>query len=239
MEEVVSFSVSATTVDRGDTVTLSWDVRGSEEINIYVGYVSQRFPGSSTVSTTPLQPIGATTYTIPDLPITSISFSLLWWDDPASQEITVTVRCPYTFFVEPVMSHSCPLGEVTEYPAAFQPFEHGFMIWYAGSDDLWVFYDEGRMNTPPDTWVEGPPIVFSESPPPGFFQPQRGFGKHWADSNMHEYMGWATAPEQAYTAKLQTTRVDWRGPDYYISLPDERVVFAQPRFGTGTWEFVP
>lgn len=108
----------------------------------------------------------------------------------------------------------CP-GAAWEYvPAAFQPFENGYMTWldipgrgkqifvvakdpYApGRPDVWSLY--------PDSWAEGELEDTIYTAPAGRYEPQRGFGKLWANNKfVRGALGWATAPERQTEATIQ------------------------------------
>jgi hypothetical protein len=111
--------------------------------------------------------------------------------------------------------------------AAFEPFEHGMMIWLGKT--IFVLFDNGDIWYPPDMWIEGESLNYPDLPPSGLFAPQRGFGKLWTtDATVRGRLGWATAPEQGYTLKRL-----WF--DTY-TLPDGRL-FQQ--IGEGTkWKYV-
>jgi hypothetical protein len=86
---------------------------------------------------------------------------------------------------------------------AWQPFEHGVMMWFAETDTIWVFQAtntalSGRLSIYRDSWTDtmGNP---SANPPAGRFTPQRGFGQVWqALGGSGSALGWALAPELGY-----------------------------------------
>ena len=66
--------------------------------------------------------------------------------------------------------------------------------------------------------------------------PVSGFGRVWGNiPEIRSRLGWATAPEQGYTMRVQRVEVT---PSiyvlYYLTLPDGRVVGT----GFGQWRFV-
>ena len=92
----------------------------------------------------------------------------------------------------------CPTtGETVLTHAASQPFEHGALFWNGdarliylldGSTTAWLRYT--------DTWNEGDPLGGYETPPAGFYEPVRGFGKLWREQpDVRTRLGWGTAPE--------------------------------------------
>lgn len=105
-------------------------------------------------------------------------------------------------------------------PAASQRFERGAMYWVANTGDIaswqagniWViFYDNARGSLVwqlyPDYWREGDPVSGGMTPPPGLFEPIRGFGKLWRENQfIRETLGWAVEPESADKAVEQYFR---------------------------------
>ena len=109
--------------------------------------------------------------------------------------------------------------------AAFMPFEHGLMLWLEDTNQIYVLNygaDEfgGMYSAYLDTWREGMPENDPNiQPPPGFLQPERGFGQAWRTyPGVRDALGWGTAPTQGYTALVVhddgTTVVN--GPDFRI-----------------------
>ncbi|MEO8286441.1 MAG: hypothetical protein ABI670_08385 [Chloroflexota bacterium] len=88
-------------------------------------------------------------------------------------------------------------------PTAYQPFEHGAMLWisrttYVQEKIIYVFFDEGTFQQFEDTYRDGQPASGGETPPRGLLEPVRGFGKVWREgtgARVRERLGWATSPE--------------------------------------------
>jgi LysM repeat protein len=111
-----------------------------------------------------------------------------------------------------------PTPTVLDIPAAFQPFEKGFMIWLGDRKRIWIaacctstIPRGGSWLAYDDTFVDGMPETDpSIVPPPGLYQPRRGFGLVWRTLNdtshggtLRDLLGWATALEQGYTAHVE------------------------------------
>jgi hypothetical protein len=139
---------------------------------------------------------------------------------------------------------SCPGAAYRNVPAAVEPFERGYMIWIdLGSEGkkIYVLYlsqQPGDFGPPPpyygvhdDTWAENQPANAGLTPPPGLYEPQRGFGKVWREYAWREKLGWATAPEQAEQATFQrfsTGAVLWiHGTDVVYVFGDLKAVYLQ------------
>ena len=82
---------------------------------------------------------------------------------------------------------------------AQQAFTTGVMIWRSDTQTIYGLADDGGWSAYPDTFVEGEPEQDpSLTPPPGFEQPIRGFGKVWREHpDLAERLGWAMTPEGA------------------------------------------
>ncbi len=103
------------------------------------------------------------------------------------------------------------------FSAASQRFERGAMYWipiaplyawrYTGN--IWVvFYDNARgslvWQVYASRWREGMPENGGLTPPPGLFEPIRGFGEVWRSvPSLRETLGWAVEPEQADRTIMQ------------------------------------
>ncbi|MCX7792504.1 MAG: hypothetical protein N2378_17860 [Chloroflexaceae bacterium] len=107
----------------------------------------------------------------------------------------------------------CPDRAYAGVPAAFQPFQHGTMIWLdlgEGRRVIIVIKDAGRPAPEPlyfltdDRYQEGEPLPPAENPPPGLYVPVRGFYKIWYGSRgQRQWIGYGTAPERAERANVQ------------------------------------
>jgi hypothetical protein len=89
--------------------------------------------------------------------------------------------------------------------AAEQNFEHGYMFWNGDARRIYVFSaSSNTWRSYADTWTEGEPPAAVLTPPPGTYQPVRGFGKLWLDQpEVRQALGWATGQERAVQAAWQ------------------------------------
>lgn len=113
----------------------------------------------------------------------------------------------------------CPVNGtlVVNLPAAVQAFERGTMIWVQGAPNIiYVLYNTGTYQRFVDTWQSGETAPIGEMPPPGFFEPLRGFGKVWRDNpTVKNGLGWAVAVETG----TSVTRQDFeRGAMLYAAV---------------------
>ncbi|MBL8161044.1 MAG: hypothetical protein JNJ61_03605 [Anaerolineae bacterium] len=164
-----------------------------------------------------------TAYVVQDIPVVSSYFT----------RPTPIPSCEPRFHFTPGDSdpYGCaaPVSIYTE-PGAYQPFERGFMLWRSGdravlvfSKDGWFsYYQEVNYDSLPDNPV-------TEEPPAGRIKPVSGFGRIWGNlSEVREALGWALAPEQAYTMTAQTSAASF----YYLTTPDGTVLQLRGNF---TW----
>jgi hypothetical protein len=134
---------------------------------------------------------------------------------------------------------------------AEQVFEGGRMLWIEEENLIYTLFGDGQL--PPensinysltsDTWTEDEPESDpSLTPPPGFYQPIRGFGKVWRENaRIREALGWAVAPEQGYNGFYQDSqrRDTWMGNTYYYYQSLDGHIFALQRYRRGWhWGFV-
>lgn len=98
---------------------------------------------------------------------------------------------------------------------AYQPFQRGAMLWISPTvqvfpnllgPTIYAFFDDGTFQQFDDIWKEGQPVSGGETPPPGLYEPVRGFGKVWREgtgARVRERLGWATAQEKGGAGAYQ------------------------------------
>ncbi len=167
-----------------------------------------------------------------------------------SATVDVTLHCPDAWFFDNP-PHTCAKSLAVTTPAAYQLFEHGFMIWLEWDHIIYVFFDDSQPanGMPPtaqalDEWKPGDPESDpSIVPPAGFYQPVRGFGLAWrTKDNVRSRLGWATAAESGYQTPYQcdAIRTAFNSPGYfhcYFRDVAGRVIeFRNDGWGSG-WKF--
>ncbi len=250
LPSILSFSVEPLEVDPGDTVTLHWSVTNADSIDI-VQRVPDTLPNYDIVN---LSATGEITQTI-------LERERLWHAYQLSaphgsglitQTITVTIRCPYTYFFSPLPEEdraewSCPDGQPIASTAAEQVFEDGRMIWLQYDDRIYVLFDDGTYQTFEDTWVAGQPdAVPGLTPPAGRTLPVRGFGKVWSsNADLRSRLGWALAPEKGFETQLQGGWIQCCAQSNVLNRPiyvrdlDGRIIRLWPgEVEPGQWRFV-
>jgi hypothetical protein len=220
--QVLIFEAHPAVIDAGGTVTLYWNTSGAVSVTVWRldpdGRLSESHNGSGT---------GTWTLSLPNV-LNNAQFMLFATDADGrytTDSVTVQVRCPYTYFFSPPWT-SCPASAATQVQAAYQPFENGFMVWRGDVRRIYVMLNSPiEFTVVEDTWREGETITLPGNPPAGLYAPTRGFGKAWLQVQSYSggSLGWATAPEQSYTASIQASS-DFRYPRLFFTLPDGRMV---------------
>lgn len=226
--QVITFTASPNPVERGGTLTLSWQVSGLDQIGITrlsesAGIYLESLWSEQYGGIFPAQ--GSLTYTIPDRYVEQIPFVLLNPGKGPLETLTVPIICPFA----ETFTDACPLTRQST-PAAFQPFENGYMVWRADTQAIYILYQNGHFEEYADTWVEGQPDVIDETPPAGYTVPQRGFGQVWGtQAAVREQLGWALGAETAYTMMVEVYPGVWNRPDTQrFTLPDGRLIDIYP-----------
>ena len=215
---IVSFSAAPDPVNAGSALTVSWEVAGVSTAIIEFYSTAQPNTPFTLLQDLPLS--GSTSVTVPatiagDVSITIWAANRWHYYSPTplyqrivSQTITVGVQHP---------------GATTLYAqAAYQLYEHGFMIWRADTGAVVVFFGDqaGRV----DIFAQDAYGVLPDNPityvPPERVRSINGFGKVWGNyQSVRDGLGYALGPEEAYTLTIQTT--GWNNLDAY-RLPDGR-----------------
>ncbi len=155
--------------------------------------------------------------------------------------------CATTLFFSDQALDVCPAPPITT-EAAYQSFEHGFMLWLRNSGDVWVFVDSAR-GSDRAHWFDFAQSQYArfepatpEVPPTGRIEPVGAFERVWHnlagwDQNIRAELGWATAQESTYMLTMQvvgrTSHVHT-----YLSLPDGRVADAYSGLAGIFWTWV-
>ncbi|WP_420644232.1 hypothetical protein [Candidatus Leptofilum sp.] len=237
--QILSFTANVPIANPGDTITLSWDTSNATAVTLYhlFGGVLSTFWS--------VEPTGSMTYTISSSSRNSESFMLYAGNDDfpyASASLTVPLTCPFAWFFTPEPT-ICAQDAVLHSASAEQQFEHGMMIWIGEEDRIYVLFDDtdytDGWNAYEDAWQEGDPVDDpSIVPPPGFYQPQRGFGLVWRGQPLvRERLGWALAPEVGGDTAVQRTSY-FKYNHIYLKALDNNIWHLLPE--RSDWEkFTP
>ncbi len=223
----------------GEVIVLGWQSEGGTQAVLYHILPSGQLPASGWS----VAPSGTYTYTVEPGEKNWSDFLLYVMD--ASDRATgvslrVQLRCDSTWFFSPVPD-VCPTAPIVS-SAAEQHFEHGTMIWIKEPWSQWVegegwivtLYDErNEWSMYRDEWKEGQPDRDPEiSPPPGLYQPIRGFGLLWRQNpEVRDRLGWATDQEVGFQTTIQhTTRFKYNA--IYLRALDGNVWHLGPEFSS-------
>lgn len=241
---ITSFTVSALTAQRGQTLTLDWATTDALTVTLQHrgpnSWWGTEIPGAypttgRAVITDTAEDQGRTGFIL-----TAYGANGGW----AQREVIVTFPCLYPYFFTTRELSACPLDQARGATIVQQRFERGWMIWmpYDTGGSILVLYDGGRIGSYVDAWTESLPVDDPTLAPPfGMFQPVRGFDLVWRDqSGVRDGLGWATAPEGPYATQIQSqmTGGDYKAFVYFFRLQDGRVVQITGRTMPGQWQFV-
>ena len=109
----------------------------------------------------------------------------------------------------------CPASASHITWAAWQPFQGGAMIWRHDTDRIYVLYGPAGTSGSSGNWQETPeewkwdgsnPDGVGLSPPPGLYEPIRGFGWLWRThlDGPDGALGWAREEEKGFCSSLQS-----------------------------------
>ncbi len=209
--EITVFTINPSTVERGDAVTISWEIDGEfDEARIMWQRSLYQESEQLAVVTTP---DGSFTFNIPEddwrlvityfLEIVDTSTGVI-----VTQSTTeLDVICPYAYYFSDSVRQSgtCPMSDPVTGEGVYQAFERGFMIWDGNQRQIFVMGN--TIMSFQDSW-DGDDIVYQESPPDGLVQPLHGFGTVWVENRqVRDMLGWATSEEQQFTLIRQQTNL--------------------------------
>lgn len=211
----------------GKRFVFKWDSFGANR-GIIVSGTNRRF-----IPWWPVEAFGELTVDLNGTIFANPAMTLQLFNDVSGQEtferIQVTWPCAHDYFFSPAPEH-CPREAPLVTTGAFQPFEHGFMIWVPQSGSaypsIYAFQDTGRVLHYPDTWTEGEPEYDPDLvPPEGLYQPVRGFGKAWREFPwLIDELGWATSPESTFTVTYQGEIRESIPGVNYLTIPDGTIL---------------
>lgn len=236
---IISFTANVPIAGPGETITLSWETRHAVSVTLY-HLLGGQFGSFWDVAAT-----GEMPYSISSGSRNQETFALYAGNDAFpwdSATLVVPLRCPYTWFFAPAPD-ICPQEAALLSASAEQQFERGIMIWVEAEDRIYVLYDDtiypDGWAVFEDSWEEGDPVEDpSLVPPPGLFQPQRGFGLIWRDEPMiRDRLGWALSPEVGGETAVQRTSY-FKYNHTYLKALDQNVWHLYPE--RSDWEkFTP
>lgn len=238
--QILYFESNVTVADPGDTIELSWATENAISVTLYHMMPSGQFGEFWNVAVT-----GTMTYTISESARNIERFMLFAGSEGlpwAGVGVEIILNCPFPWFFAPAPD-ICAQNAALISPAAEQQFEHGWMIWVEEEDFIYVLYDDDlfypKWQIYLDEWDPGEPISDTTIiPPPGLFQPLRGFGQVWREQlNVRDRLGWAVVTESGYETAVQHTSYS-RYNHIYIRALDNDIWNLLPEH-SGWEKFTP
>jgi hypothetical protein len=154
--------------------------------------------------------------------------------------------CPahYPWFFEN-RARECA-GTVLNTGTVLQRFERGLMVWTQEGGHTYVLLDDGSLfkpyqevSDPTGAELAGPdPSIV---PPAGLYQPVLGFARFWrglapGSDWVRAALGWATAPEQSYSAFWQCNTAAGAAARCYFNGPRDEIIVLS-RGGVDYWNY--
>jgi hypothetical protein len=239
---IAFFTASPSEIDPGGSVLLSWKA-SADTITLY----PLNPAGQLASQGTSLSPEGSTTVTTDSSVRNSVSYMLFATTGGKSvnASVQIAVRCPDSwFFGNPPAI--CPSSSAILSQAATEHFEHGWMLWISQTQTIFVLYDDlissPRWSSFPNTWQSNMPDSDpSIVPPPGLYQPQRGFGLVWREESAGQpysprsRLGWATEIESPFTSSFQCDSA-YKYGSCYLKGPSGETIWLKPELsGWQVW----
>jgi hypothetical protein len=228
---ITLFAASPDVIDPGDPFTLTWSASGSKVTLVAIDELL-RMGSQWSVPLT-----GSMVITSNEDQRNYLRYQL-FVSNPEPFEyvqagVEVKLRCPDTWYFANGPP-GCPWPAITG-QAAIQHFEHGVMIWLEPTHTIYILHSERTGGSLPpwtdqqDLFVEGQPESDPNLiPPPGLYQPVRGFGLVWRGEpgsyspGARDQLGWATDREHAFQGAVQCTTFP-KGSCYLLQ-DDGRVI---------------
>ncbi|MEP7291938.1 MAG: LysM domain-containing protein [Chloroflexota bacterium] len=229
---IQSFNADTDTLLNTDSVTLSWLATG-DAAYFYLCPLAecarpsyaQPLPLAGSVTFAGFQSAGEYTYRL----------DVAGAGGPITRDVRLTVTCAQEWLGGIGASPRCPSDPAINVYAVWQPFEHGVMLWFSDTAQIYVMTDDGQLSVYADQFVEGQPDP-AEQAPSGLLTPVRGFGQVWlALGGAESALGWATTSEVGYDGARQAAgRTSYTT---YIQGPGSTVyaVTQIPGAETGWW----
>jgi uncharacterized protein YkwD len=220
---VMQFEADVAVANPGDMVSLMWQTAHADEVTLYQLRPTGEFGGYWSVAAA-----GVMTHTIALTARNESRFVLTAVNGAeimVQADVTIHLTCPDSWFFVPAPD-ICPAEPALVSQAAEQQFEQGTMLWVAETGLIYVLYADGQQpqwQVFVDEWQAGDPIDDPGLvPPPGLYQPQRGFGLVWREQpQVQDRLGWAVAAEEGYETAVQATSYPLYNQLYLLAADDQ------------------
>lgn len=232
--ELVSFTVSPATANPGETITVAWEVRGAKFAQIEIRHPVERY----SQYTEALPTKGTKQIKLSDIPTSEAIPVVLRIDvtgtpsqpsiGPELASTTLKMNCPYAYFFG-VGDGKCPTSPAQNGQASFQEFEHGWMVFVPGMNEIFTLLPDGTgYRRSQMAAVEVPTAPTTSTIP--FYPPAPVFSNLWS-VEYKDILGWGVSPLTTYNMTYQVRRTRYDSENVYFTLPDGRVVSAVTGYG--------
>jgi len=230
-----SAQIRALTAEAGDNaegVTLTWSAQG-EHVYLYPCIDLETCVRPQTAQPVPLDG-SLRLYPFASAGEYSYRLEATAGDQAVTDDVTFTITCAQDWIGGLAMPR-CPEDPPLAVTVAYQPFEHGTLIWFSDTLEIYVLTDDGRVRVYEDVFREGAPDPTAVAPE-GLLTPVRGFGLIWdLLGGTESGLGWATASEAGFDSARQAAgRTSYTT---YILAPADTVyaVTLIPGLEQGYW----
>jgi hypothetical protein len=154
-------------------------------------------------------------------------FGKLWGENPS---VKARIGCPYNSGIE------------KGYASSYLDFERGRMYFINSEvyQPILILFNDGSWTRIIDTWTSAEPETAGLTPPPGLYEPKRGFGKAWRDQSglqLRERLGWAKQPNEQGT---QLSYLDFSGGFMIWTSKDDNILVGYRYYSrTSVYEIYP
>jgi len=236
--EITSFTASSDAILNDGTLTLDWRSSG-DQVYVYPCPAAEDAPCSRPALAQPTAAEGT-------LDVTGFFRSgparfrleTVAGGESATADVTVDVTCAQPWLGEQGALPACPEEPALTVFAVYQPFEHGALIWFSDTRQIYALTDDHRLRVYQDSFVDGMPDP-TDSAPEGLLTPVRGFGRLWQSlGGPAGALGWALAAETGFDSARQAGgRTSYTT---YVQGTDGRVyAFTEiPGLDAGYWSLM-
>lgn len=107
-------------------------------------------------------------------------------------------------------------------PSSYRTFEHGFMVWFSATGEVWAFNNNGTLQAlSSSAFGSLPDVDRTLTAPAGLYIPVFGFGKVWGNfPTVRDQLGFSTQPSETGFRSTVTRN----GSTITITAPDGRTL---------------